>query len=139
MNSLEEVRQVIVAEFKAVHDSSYPTVPVNYENFAVVDIEHQREPFVSIELSFDNTELSSLGSEDIFVTGLLSVTYYYQEGRGGQGNLEYSDVLNANLCLRVLNGIYYSAVKPYKVVTFPGWIGRMNMIKFTLDPTSTCV
>jgi len=55
MISLEEIRQVVTQEFKTAHDLAYPNILVNYPNFLVVDIEHQVQPFVNINIDFGET------------------------------------------------------------------------------------
>jgi len=132
---LEEVRQTVVGAFKTVHDAHYPTTLVNYENFSVVDIEHQEAPFVNLELNFSSTDQAAMGVREIYVSGILSATFYYQEGHGRQGALSYTDMLNQYLCMQSFDGVHYRAVKPYQVVTFPGWVGTMNNIQFELVPS----
>jgi len=130
MISLEEVRQVVIAEFKRVHNLAYSTTLVNYANFRTVDIEHQRLPFVDVSILLDKTGQAAIGEQEIFVTGRLIPIFYYQEGRGGQGYLSYTDMLNAELGMQTLNSVHYQAAKPITVHTFPSWIGCANDIKF---------
>jgi len=129
-SSLELVRQAVTQDFKAFHETYFPDLLVNYENYVVVDIEHQTEPFVSLELKFDPS-FSGLGMQDIDISGEMYAVYYYQQGKGGQGKLEYTDQLNSILGMKVsANGIYYREVVPTPVTTFPGWQGWMNRMKF---------
>lgn len=130
MISLEEVRQVVIAEFKRVHNLAYSATSVNYPNFRVVDIEHQRLPFVDVSVLLEKTDQAAVGEQEIFVIGRLTPIFYYQVGRGGQGYLAYTDMLNAELGMKSLNSVHYNAVRPIPVFTYPGWLGYANDIKF---------
>jgi hypothetical protein len=136
MISLEEVRQVVTAEFQRVHELNYPTMPVDYANFQVVDVEHQRLPFVVFDLRIDESARGELGEREIFVRGTLSPIFYYMQGRGGQGHLEYMDMLNRELGMQILNSVHYHAVRPTQVSTFPGGGGALNSIKFDVVASS---
>lgn len=130
MISIEEVRQVVIAEFKRVHELAYSATAVNYPNFRVVDIEHQRDPFVDVAVLFESTAQAALGEAEIFVMGRLVPIFYYQEGRGGQGYLDYTDMLNTELAMETLNGVHYHAVHPVPVHTYPGWLSCANNLIF---------
>ena len=130
MISLEEVRQVVTAEFKRVHEISYSATLVNYENVVVVDIEHQSEPFVSFSMAFDDTSRFAIGETERFAIGRLSPIFYYQEGGGGQGKFDYMDILSNELCFQTLNSIYYDKLDPTPVKNLPGWAGAMGQITF---------
>ncbi len=137
MISLEEVRQVVTAEFKNVHEA-HSSLPVNYDNYSVVDPEHRKDPFIKFELRFLQTPRVALGERDLFVEGDLMITFYYREGSGGQGRLVYTDMLNENLGMKTLNGIYYGAFQPLTVITFPGWVGTMNKCRFVVSGELSC-
>lgn len=130
MISIEEVRQVVIAEFQRVHNLAYSATAVNYPNRRVVDIEHQRLPFVDVAILFDKAAQAAIGEEEIFVAGRLTPIFYYQEGRGGQGYLSYTDMLNQELGTEVLNSVHYHVARPITVITYPGWVGCANDIKF---------
>jgi hypothetical protein len=129
---LEEARQIITKHFKQVHEFAYPGIPVNYPNHSVVDPEHHKGPFVSFNLMFDLPEQTELGTRDIEVTGRIDVIYYYPQGLGGQGYLEYTDALNAGLGLSEIEGIRYEASRVIPVSRLTGWAGSLNNIKFSL-------
>ena len=130
MNNLEEVRQVVIGAFKTAHGVSYSTTLVNYPNFVVVDIENQVDPFVSVELDLRKVERSSIGEKDTWIEGTVSAIFYFREGKGSSGSLEYTDMLNNSIAMETINNIYYDVIRPLNVVTFPGWKGVMNDIKF---------
>ncbi len=130
MISLEDVRSSAMVAFKSVHEPNYPTMLVNYPNFVVVDLERQKDPFVSVEIMFDRTPRASLGARDILVEGTLNVYYYFREGHGLSGAYSYTDILNEYLGMSLIDGLQYRAVQTLNVQTFPGWRGVMNSITF---------
>ena len=138
MTSLEEVRQTLTEAFQTIHEANYPNVPVNYPNFKVVDIEHQKTPFVEFEILFDDVVQGELGQNELFVRGSITPIFYYQEGRGGQGYLEYTDMLNEHIGMQTINDVHYGAVLPMRVTTFPNWRGSMNMIRFQVVKGLEC-
>jgi len=138
MISLEEVRQSVVAAFKDVHDTHYSSTLVNYPNFTVVDLEHQTDPFVNVELDFTNTEQAALGEKEIYVHGILYVTFYFRDGSGMSGAYSYTDMLNQYLGMSVFNSIGYQAAKVINIQTFPGWQGSMNQIPFDIVTEANC-
>ena len=129
MNNLEEVRQVVIGAFKTAHGVSYSTTLVNYPNFVVVDLERQEDPFVSLELSI-KPERAAVGEMDTWIEGTVSVIYYFREGQGSSGAYEYTDMLNNSLAMETINDVYYDVIQPFNVVSFPGWKGVMNEMKF---------
>lgn len=130
MISLEEVRQTVIGSFKTVHEAHYPSMLVNYPNFVVVDIEHQKNPFISVELDLKDVEQSAIGERDLLVPGTLRVYFYYRVGQGMSGAYSYTDTLNNYIGMSQIGAIWYHAAKPMTVKTFPGWEGCMNTIKF---------
>ena len=132
MIKLEEVRQTLVSTIQSVHAANYPTILVNYPNNLVVDIEHQELPFVSVELSFDDTPRAALGEKEILVTGAARLIYYHREGKGFQGAFSYTDMLNEHLALQLTDSIQYDACQVITIKTFPGWVGEMNSIRFNV-------
>jgi len=131
MIDLEEVRQTVVAAFKTAHEVSYSATLVNYPNFVVVDLERQVEPFVSLELDI-KAERSSIGEKILWVEGTLSPIFYYRDGKGYSGAVEYTDMLISSLSMKTIDNVYYDVVMPLNIITFPGWKGLMNNIKFKI-------
>jgi len=130
---LEDVRQAVISAFQTAHAVSYSATKVNYPNLVVVDLEHQVAPFVSVELDLSKVTRAALADTELLVPGVLQVYFYYREGTGTSGALRYTDSLNTNLCMRQHGAIYYHAVKPMPVTTFPAWVGLLNYIKFDLN------
>ncbi len=138
MLSLEEVRQVVMTTFKSVHDVYYPTMLVNYPNFVVVDLEHQIDPFITVELDFDKTPQAALGEKEINVHGTLIVYFYYRIGTGMSGAYDYTDTLNEYLGMSLIDSIKYQAVSVNNIVSFPGWEGVMNSVVFDVVKGLEC-
>jgi hypothetical protein len=130
---LEDVRKSVIQTFKDVQGLYYPAMSVNYPNLTVVDIEHQADPFVSVSLDLSKVERAALGDKELLVPGVLEVYYYFREGTGTSSALNYTDTLNAYLCMQQIGDIYYHAVKPMNVKTFPAWVGVLNYIRFDIS------
>ncbi len=133
---LEDVRKSVMSTFHAAHIINYSATPVNYPNLLVVDIEHQLDPFVSVDLEFRNTSRASLGEREIFVNGALIVYYYCQDNTGSTAAMQYSDFLNDSIAMRVIDSVAYQAVQVVDIVTFPGWVGKMNTLVFDVVDSS---
>lgn len=128
----------MVSTFKAAHEVSFSGTLVNYPNYVVVDLEHQRVPFVSIEIELTDTSMSALGEREITAQGVLRVYYYYREGTGMSGAFSYTDVLNDQLGMTWLAGVYYQAANVLDVVSFPGWVGKLLEFKFDVVDGVEC-
>ena len=137
MLSLEDVRQKVVAAVKTVHDANYATTLFNPPNFNVVDLEKQVVPFTSLELEFDS-DRAAMGARDILLSGNVYVNFYFRDGKGLSGAYAYTDMLNDNLGMLLIDTIQYSAVRTFNIQTFPGWKGVSNSIKFTSGQGSGC-
>ena len=135
---LEDVRQSVVGAFKSVQDAYYPTTLVNYPNITVVDLEHQVDPFVSLSLDLSKATRAALADKELLVPGVLEVYFYFREGTGTQESTIYTDKLNEHLCMQQNGAIYYHAVKPMRVTTFPAWVGTLNYIRFDISSALLC-
>lgn len=136
--SLEEVRQSVMTTFKTAHQANYPTTLVNYPNLVVVDLEHQKDPFVSLRLSLSDTSRTAIGEEEIYVNGTLEVYFYYREGTGTAHAANYTDMLNTTISMNIFDSLGYREVKPINIKSFPGWEGCLNSIEFDLVAGPTC-
>jgi len=129
MISLEEVRQTVIGAFQTIHEA-HSSLLVNYPNFVVVDIEHQKDPFISVELDLKDISQAAIGERELLIPGILRVYFYYRDGQGSSGSYSYTDMLNTYLGMTQIDAIWYHAAKPMTVKTFPGWLGTMNTLRF---------
>lgn len=134
---LEDVRKSVIQTFSDVQGIYYPDMKVGYPNWNIVDIEHQVDPFAKVSLDLSKAERAALGDTEQLVPGVLEVYYYFREGTGTSAATKYTDVLNAHMCMQQVGDIYYHAVKPMNVKTFPAWVGVLNYIKFDIS-SATC-
>lgn len=131
MNSIEEVREVIFSTFKAVHEASYPGLPVSWPNFSTVDGESLSGPFVSVQLTFRNSGMIyDITAFDDIIKGELLVSYLRPAGTGLTGSGAYSDTLRTGICNRRLSGITFFGCGILEVSPAPGIVGQMNVITF---------
>ena len=138
MISLEDVRQEVIGAIQSFQETHYPTMKVNYPNFTVVDIEHQKDPFIKVELDFKDIEQAAIGERELLVPGILRVYFYYREGQGMSGAYSYTDALNTYLGMTQVGAIWYHVAKPMNIKTFPGWEGCLNTIKFDVVKGLVC-
>ena len=131
MSTLESIRQSLISVFKTAHDALYPGVLCNYPNHAVVDIDRQRDPFVSVELVFQGAEQAMLGDSDTEAHGIMSVTFYVQDGDGMKSASEYADAIMQELAAQYASsGVFVFAPSIHTVRTFEGWSGLMLAFRF---------
>lgn len=131
MNGLEEVRLVCFSTFKALHNASFPSMPINWPNFSTVDAESLTGPFISVQLSFRfGTEIADVTAIDDMIKGELLVSYLRPTGSGLTGSWAYADMLRAGLCNKKIGGITYYGLKVLDVSPAPGIVGHMNVIPF---------
>jgi len=130
MKALNDVRKSLLSAFQSFHEANYPELKVNYPNLVVVDIEHQLDPFISLEIHFDNLDQATLHDDELEITGRFVVYYYFRFGKGTQGALEYTDALNQQFCQRIVGELWLRPARPYNISTFPGWSGVLNSIPF---------
>jgi len=135
----ESVRQKVITMFKTAHDANYPDTLVNYPNFVVVDLEHQKDPFVSVHLTInEETKQLALGEKELYIVGMLSISYYFLEGKGLSGSYSYVDMLNTAIGLENSDGITYNITKPTNIKTFKGWEGVLSNISFRVPLGADC-
>ncbi len=138
MISFEEVRQVGIAAYNDVHVVSFPTIPVNYPDRIVVDLEHQVDPFVSVELEFNPASQTALGERELFVSGFLRLYHYTKDGTGTSASLVYVDDVNEELALKNINNVWFGAPDILDVVSFPGWKGKLVGLEFKVSDGVSC-
>lgn len=133
MNSIAEVRQVIFSTFKALHEASYPTMPVSWPNFSTIDGEALTGSFVSVQLSFRGSgdAYDITASEDI-IKGEVLISFLRPAGSGLIGAGAYADMLRGSMCHREVSGITYFGCSILEVSPAPGIVGQMFVIPFQI-------
>lgn len=132
MISLEDIRDTVITSFRTLHNASYPTVPVNYPNFFVVDLEHFTGSFfvnVNINYGYD-VWIADLGSGNNIIKGTLEVSTVTKYGTGTKAMSTYSNMLMTNFLSKTLSGINYTRMRTYQISPYPGYTGIMNIIEF---------
>jgi len=132
MKLIEEVRSTVMSLFKSLHTGAYPAMLVNYPNLLAVDIEHQTDPFISVEITAGETsDIDYLGSEgDVIIEGSILINYLIPLGKGTTGAASYSDLLKNNIANKRLSGITYGPLRVFSVSPYPGIVGQCNKISF---------
>lgn len=136
MTLLNEVRHEVISAFQGVHEAHYPDIKVNYPNLNIVDIEHQKDPFVTIVLDLSASQRAALGETELLVPGYLFVYYFFLKNTGTSGAYGYVDMLNTYIGMQQIGPITYDAVQPTSVESTPGWNEMMCAIRF--DISSAC-
>lgn len=132
MISLEDIRDTVITSFRTLHNASYSTVPVNYPNFFVVDLEHfTGNFFVNVNLNYGyDVSISDLGSGSSVVRGTLEVSTVTKFGTGTKNVSTYSNMLMSNFLSKTLSGVNYTRMRSYQISPYPGYTGIMNVIEF---------
>lgn len=132
MISLEEVRREVVGMFKRVHETFYSEIKVNYPDYVIIDIERQKDPFVSVDIDLSGVKRAAYGEREILVPGHLEVFFYSRLNTGMAESLKYTDMLTENLSQLQVGSVCYGALSPRQVQTFPDWKGVKNVIRFDI-------
>jgi len=131
--TFEELRETIIDLFKTAHDAAYPTTLVDYPNKPKVDIETQVDPWVKVELAINNQRQLCLGSNFTRVSGWLYVVANVRTGDGTKWQTQYTDFLDTNFSLEVLDDITFRELVPLPGVSYPAWHTVRNVLPFTFE------
>ena len=136
--AINDIRDSVLGVFKVAHLAEYSTTLVNFPNKVVVDIEKQKDPFVSVDLDFERIEQSALGEDDILAIGALQVYFYFREGTGVMEAFKYYDSISAAIANQVNDSLFFEPAQIITVQTFPGWVGKMCTFRFQLVEGVSC-
>ena len=142
MNSLDEVRGIIITKFLTAHNKEHSSVLVDLPNLPIVDIDNQKEPWIKVELYLPNTELACLEGEDfeVDIDGRFYVTYYAPKGAGTKAMSQYTDMLITEMGLQLTEGISFGPVQTSPVwnMNLKNWEGNMNTLTFFTVANKMC-
>lgn len=132
MISLEDVRDAVITSFRTLHNVSYSTVPVNYPNFFVVDLEHFTGSFfVNVNLNYGyDVSIADLGGGNNIIKGTLEITTVAKYGTGTKNMSTYSNMLMNGFLSKTLSGVNYTRMRTYQISPYPGYTGVMNVVEF---------
>ena len=131
--TFEEFRETIIAAFKTTHDAAYPSTLVDYPNRQRVDVETQVNPWVRVELAINNQKQLCFGQSFTRVSGWLYIATNVKTGEGTKWQTQYSDFLDTNFSLKVIDGITFREVVPLPGVSYPAWHTVRNVLPFTFE------
>jgi len=131
--TFEEFRETIIGLFQTAHSGSYPTTLVDYPNRPVVDIEAQKLPWVRVELAINNQKQLCFGQSFTRVSGWLYVATNVLTGDGTKWQTQYTDFLDTNFSLKVLEEITFKEIVPLPGVSYPAWHTVRNVLPFTFE------
>ncbi|MFA5436190.1 MAG: hypothetical protein WC372_09155 [Candidatus Neomarinimicrobiota bacterium] len=131
--TFEEFRQTIIGVFKTAHDTSYPATLVDYPNQQVVDVEHQKDPWVRLELVTNDNRQMCFGQSFTRVSGWLYIAVNVLPNSGTKWQTQYTDFLDSQFSLQVIQGITFKELVPLPGVLYPAWHTVRNVLPFTFE------
>jgi hypothetical protein len=131
--TFEEFRETVVAKFQTVHTAAYPTTLVDYPNRIIVDVEHQKNPWVSLELVINSHKQLCFGQSFTRISGWFYVATFVRSGEGTKWQTQYTDFLDQNFSLKVIDEITFKEIVPLPGVSYPAWHAVRNMLPFTFE------
>lgn len=113
MNSVDEVRTILMEAFQQAHILDFPDMLVDLPNIQQVDIDNQQEAFVKVDFFIPDSYLAALeGSEiPLGLEGKLYITHFAPKNSGMKASAEYADMLNSRLAFHTFSGVTFSKVK----------------------------
>ena len=95
MISLDEVRSTIIETIKNLHATNYPTIPINYPNKFVVDLENFSGTFfVTVSVNYGDTLVATdITGTNAEVHGTVTVSTVFKANTGLNGTTMYSNML----------------------------------------------
>ena len=133
MKTFEGIRIALFTMFKSVHEGLFPSVPINFPYFSVIDAEKLSGAFVSVQLVYKlGVEVLDTASSDDIVRGELLVSYLYPSGTGLNSSFTYSDMLRDNFSNCKVQDVTFFEMKVLDVSPAPGIVGQMNVLPFMI-------
>lgn len=140
MNSIEEVRQIVLGAFVAMQQAEYPDLTVELPNKETLDLDNQQESFVKAEIYFPKTSVGSMGAEVVLdIQGRLYLSLYVPKGTGSKEQAEYQDTLLQELAYHTIDGVNFSEVKASEINNpiITNWDGKMFSLHFRVASNYT--
>jgi hypothetical protein len=132
LNVFEDARAAIVTQFKTYWDANHSTVPVQYENRDLVDIEKQTAPYVCCEVIFNDGFAASIGDTPMArYPGAVWLSVHTKEGEGTKLGNQWLGALADLFKAKMLGGLVYTGIaRPVPARLFKGWYVQAVRIPF---------
>ena len=132
MISLDEVRSTIIETIKNLHATNYSTIPINYPNKFVVDLENFAGAFfVTVSVNYGDTLVATdITGTNAEVYGTVTVSTVFKTNTGLNGTTLYSNMLLGGLLFKTISGVNYVDMKSVEINPYPGYKGIANIIRF---------
>lgn len=107
MISLDEVRSTVIETIKNLHITNYPTIPINYPNKFVVDLENFAGTFfVTVSVNYGGTLVATdITGTNAEVYGTVTVSTVFKTNTGKTGPRCTQICCLVGCCLRLSVGL----------------------------------
>lgn len=131
--TFDEFRATAIAAFKTLHDANYPAITAEYPNQLVVDIEKETDDWVRVEIAINSHKQLCFGQRYTRVSGWFYISTFVRRGGGTIWQTQYTDFLDTNFSLQVIDDITFKEVLPLPGVGYPAWHVVRNSLPFTFE------
>ena len=133
MSNYNATRETIITLLKTFHTASYSSMDVNYPGRMITDVEQATDPFVTVEISMKSEDMGLPSKNCVRIEGMLILNHFARKNSGSKVFYDYSDALMDYLGLETLESISFYEVQLYENSGIPGFDGKMNTVRFTID------
>jgi hypothetical protein len=135
-SSYVQARDEIVTMLHADLVINKPGLPVFWENTLQVDLNVVADPFVRIEIDFDDAEQLTINNDPWHrVHGSIYVTVFTKEGGGTRHALELFDYFSNLAKFRLGTKFSSSTPRPGRKTAKQGWVSFELGVPFHFDVT----
>jgi hypothetical protein len=118
-----EARDVIVAYFNAAWVTTFPSVPVFYENTTQVDMDKVGPTFLSVSVDFEDARRLDIDPDPHTESfGSMGMRLFVKEGAGVRGVLAMQDALNSIMKYRRMGDLTLEVPVPGRKIQKDGWV-----------------
>ena len=133
MIEIEELRQIVTAEFVVFHATFCASLVVEYPNKDTVDIENQEEDFISLAFVKPKVLSNSIMGADGFTqtSPELWVYYFTKRGKGESASCRFADDLIKHfLYQRFEQGLECNEIQSNPVEFYKDWKTDLYRLRF---------
>lgn len=129
-----DARAAIYSRLDTLMTASYASIPVRYENRLDVDLSAQVEPFLGVELIFNDGVQASLGRQIIVrYPGAIYLSVFTKQGEGIADALTLLASLADTFKTVTFSGVVCSAPRPLPARPHQGWYVHTLRVPFHFD------
>jgi hypothetical protein len=129
--TLTQARDAVIALVHSTLQTHLPTLPVEYDNTASVDVATVGPQFLQVDVEMEDSMLATV-SDDLIdkVEGTAYFRLFTQVGKGTRSTLQIFDTLNSHLRHKHLNNVVTGSSTFGKKVEKDGWVSHDLLLPF---------